>query len=152
MTRAVRLGVLVGVGLTVVLAGLVRPVQAAAAHELAVQAAQAPAPTAPGDTIVYITRTGAKYHRDGCRSLAKSRIPITLGEAVKRGYGPCKICKPPVLASTATATLAATAAATAAPKAQASTDPGRCQAITKKGTQCSRRAMPGSIYCWQHAR
>ena len=26
----------------------------------------------------------------------------------------------------------------------------RCQAITKKGTQCSRAAKPGSNYCWQH--
>lgn len=31
-----------------------------------------------------------------------------------------------------------------------STITGRCQAKTKKGTQCSRNAKPGSIYCWQH--
>jgi len=29
-------------------------------------------------------------------------------------------------------------------------DGGRCQAITAKGTQCSRNADPGSQYCWQH--
>src|SRR5262249_35616404 len=28
----------------------------------------------------------------------------------------------------------------------------RCPAITKKGTQCSRRASPGSTYCWQHQK
>lgn len=27
---------------------------------------------------------------------------------------------------------------------------GRCQATTKKGTQCSRNAEPGRNYCWQH--
>ena len=27
---------------------------------------------------------------------------------------------------------------------------GRCQATTAKGTQCSRKADPGSNYCWQH--
>lgn len=27
---------------------------------------------------------------------------------------------------------------------------GRCQAVTKKGTPCSRKARPGSRYCWQH--
>lgn len=27
---------------------------------------------------------------------------------------------------------------------------GRCQAITKKGTQCKRSASSGSSYCWQH--
>ncbi|SRR6266542_2755019 len=26
----------------------------------------------------------------------------------------------------------------------------RCQATTKKGTQCKRNAKPGSNYCWQH--
>jgi hypothetical protein len=26
----------------------------------------------------------------------------------------------------------------------------RCAAITKKGTQCTRRAEKGSAYCWQH--
>ncbi len=52
---------------------------------------------APGSTIVYITKTGAKYHKDGCSSLRKSKIPVTLQEAVDRGYEPCKICNPPRL-------------------------------------------------------
>jgi endonuclease G len=29
---------------------------------------------------------------------------------------------------------------------------GRCRAITKAGTQCKRKASPGSNYCWQHQR
>ena len=28
----------------------------------------------------------------------------------------------------------------------------RCAAITRKGTQCSRRAQAASAYCWQHQR
>lgn len=28
--------------------------------------------------------------------------------------------------------------------------PTRCQAITKKGTQCKRQAEAGSVFCWQH--
>ncbi|NQT80165.1 MAG: thermonuclease family protein [Candidatus Aminicenantes bacterium] len=47
------------------------------------------------DTIVYITRTGKKYHREGCSSLKKSKIPITLKEANERGYTPCALCDPP---------------------------------------------------------
>lgn len=27
---------------------------------------------------------------------------------------------------------------------------GRCAAITQKGTRCKRKAVKGSIYCWQH--
>lgn len=42
---------------------------------------------------VYVTRTGKKYHLDGCSHL-KSRIPTTLKEAKQR-YTPCKVCMPP---------------------------------------------------------
>jgi len=31
-----------------------------------------------------------------------------------------------------------------------SQESGQCQAITKKGTQCSRKAQAGSKFCWQH--
>ncbi|MFZ5434119.1 MAG: hypothetical protein ACOZB3_10140 [Calditrichota bacterium] len=27
----------------------------------------------------------------------------------------------------------------------------QCEAITKKGTRCSRLAIPGAKYCWQHS-
>ena len=45
------------------------------------------------DSTVYITRTGKKYHRDGCSYLRYSKIPISLTEA-KRGYSPCSVCEP----------------------------------------------------------
>ena len=35
-------------------------------------------------------------------------------------------------------------------KSSTSTSPERCQAITAKGTQCTRNAEPNSKYCWQH--
>ncbi|HET6498085.1 MAG TPA: thermonuclease family protein [Coriobacteriia bacterium] len=62
---------------------------------------EAPAPPAsagsgaPGTTTVFITRTGEKYHADGCRHLARSRIPISLADAKARGYEPCSVCDPP---------------------------------------------------------
>ena len=43
---------------------------------------------------VYVTRTGKKYHQEGCTSLRRSKIPISLAEA-KQGYGPCGRCNPP---------------------------------------------------------
>jgi competence protein ComEC len=46
------------------------------------------------DVTVYITNTGSKYHRDGCRYLSKSKIPTSLSSA-KQSYGPCSVCKPP---------------------------------------------------------
>lgn len=43
---------------------------------------------------VYVTRTGKKYHRDGCSSLRKSKKPISLADAKQR-YSPCGRCNPP---------------------------------------------------------
>jgi len=44
---------------------------------------------------VYVTRTGKRYHRDGCRYLASSKIPINLKDAKAKGYTACKVCHPP---------------------------------------------------------
>ena len=42
---------------------------------------------------VYITDTGKKYHAVGCSSLRKSRIPISLKQAIARGYEACSRCR-----------------------------------------------------------
>ncbi len=149
------------------------------------------------DETVYVTRTGTKYHRAGCRHLAKSAISMALSEAATR-YSPCSVCSPPFLnqarstgplasaaipndlqnleaeranlqrqLTTITAQIQAIDVRIAqlragsaprvsvppvAPPARSATPAysGRCQATTKKGTQCSRQAKPGSRYCWQH--
>ena len=44
---------------------------------------------------VYITRTGERYHRDGCRYLSEKKIKTTVKEARASGYTPCKVCRPP---------------------------------------------------------
>jgi micrococcal nuclease len=50
---------------------------------------------APDETVtVYRTRTGAKYHRESCRYLSRSKIPIALEDAKYR-YGACRVCNPP---------------------------------------------------------
>lgn len=43
---------------------------------------------------VYVTKTGSKYHVDGCQSLNKSKIAMSLS-AAKVSYGPCSKCNPP---------------------------------------------------------
>lgn len=48
----------------------------------------------PPSVTVYVTRTGSKYHRAGCRYLSKSKIPMPLEDARKQ-YGPCSVCGPP---------------------------------------------------------
>ncbi len=49
--------------------------------------------TSDVDPIVYITNTGSKYHREGCPYLSKSKIPISLSEAILN-YEPCSQCNP----------------------------------------------------------
>jgi hypothetical protein len=72
---------------------------------------------------VYVTKSGTKYHRDNCRYLSNSKKAISLDEASAR-YSPCKVCKPTVGKDGSSYTQPAT----------------RCQATTKKGTQCKRKA------------
>jgi hypothetical protein len=43
-------------------------------------------------TVVYITKTGAKYHQSGCSYLKNSSIKISLEDAKKQGYMPCSRC------------------------------------------------------------
>lgn len=43
---------------------------------------------------VFITASGMKYHREGCRFLNKTKLPIPLEDARKK-YQPCSVCNPP---------------------------------------------------------
>ena len=70
---------------------------------------------ASGDTIVYITSSGEKYHNLGCRHLSKSCIETTLQAAVNSGYTPCKVCHPPTLDVAAASTLPPSPTYTPAP-------------------------------------
>ena len=49
---------------------------------------------AQAGSTVYLTKSGTKFHRDGCSSLSKSKIAISYEDAVERGFEPCGRCKP----------------------------------------------------------
>lgn len=42
--------------------------------------------------VYYVTKTGTKYHVDGCRSLSRSKIQISYSNAIAKGYKPCNSC------------------------------------------------------------
>lgn len=46
------------------------------------------------EDIVYVTKSGTKFHREDCKHLSKSKIPISLEQALKQGLEPCKACSP----------------------------------------------------------
>ena len=96
---------------------------------------------------VYITKTGKKYHTENCSYLRKSSIPIDLKDAVGRGYTPCSRCSPPILTGENRQEKIQDQVLN---NSNNNSDDGRCQAITKAGTRCKRKAQPGSKYCWQH--
>lgn len=47
--------------------------------------------------IVYRTKTGDCYHLDGCASLSRSKIQMTLGEATDYPLDACDRCNAPIL-------------------------------------------------------
>jgi micrococcal nuclease len=60
-------------------------------------------PAANGDVTVYVTNTGTRYHRENCSSLRRSKTAVTLDAAVRSGYEPCGICRPPALSGSSSA-------------------------------------------------
>ncbi|MDX9789393.1 MAG: hypothetical protein RBT61_01040 [Candidatus Kapabacteria bacterium] len=45
------------------------------------------------EQVVYITKTGDKYHKSSCHHLKKSKIKTTKSKAKELGYTACKVCK-----------------------------------------------------------
>jgi len=58
----------------------------------ALQAREAQSTVQTKDCVVYVTRTGHKYHKAGCSYLKRSAIQTTRAEALKAGYSPCSRC------------------------------------------------------------
>ena len=51
--------------------------------------------TGDQEAVVYVTRTGKAYHKEGCQYLSTGGATISLEEAKTRGLRPCSRCKPP---------------------------------------------------------
>lgn len=46
-------------------------------------------------SVVYVTPYGEKYHRETCRTIKHSdKKSLSKADAISRGYGACKVCKP----------------------------------------------------------
>lgn len=110
---------------------------------------------AQSESKVYITKSGAKYHKSSCR-YAQTGWAATLTEAKEKGLTDCLVCKPgggssatpPTSSSTETNSLRSTTPSTTKPAA--TTNSSQCRATTKAGSLCSRKVAAGSSYCWQH--
>lgn len=96
---------------------------------------------------VYVTKTGKKYHAEGCQYLSKSSYSMTLSDALSTGYLPCNRCGG---GSTIIPKSKNHSRKKARPTQNSQSNTPQCQGITKKGSQCSRKAKVGSSFCWQH--
>lgn len=110
---------------------------------------------------VYITKTGSKYHRASCQYLRKSQYPITIKEAVDRGYEPCSVCDPGSPAKTQKASPAVDPnqkkdksvpdkAPENSSRVPQEAKSSQCTAITKAGTRCKRMTTNANGKCYQH--
>ena len=54
-------------------------------------------PTEGGRITVYTSKTGICYHLDNCACVGRSKVDLTLAEAVLEGFEPCYLCNPPLL-------------------------------------------------------
>jgi hypothetical protein len=50
--------------------------------------------TEGGAILVFVAKSGDRYHLQGCRYLSSGGEAITLDAAEQRGYLPCKVCNP----------------------------------------------------------
>ena len=63
--------------------------------EFAASAVSSPNTTnGENDPVVWITRSGTHYHREGCASLSRSKTAVPRSAARARGFVPCGACKP----------------------------------------------------------
>ncbi|WPR76017.1 hypothetical protein [Algoriphagus sp. NG3] len=102
---------------------------------------------------VYITKTGARFHKESCR-YAKTGWASDLTAAKKKGLTACLVCKP---SSTEMGEAKPIPLSSGSKKVEPSkeTKPAQatssqCRATTKAGARCSRKSAAGSNYCWQH--
>ena len=66
----------------------------AAADKVAATSSSSTVQGQNNEYTVYITKTGNKYHRAGCRYLSRSQIAISKSDAIGSGFTPCSVCNP----------------------------------------------------------
>ncbi|WP_303318572.1 hypothetical protein Q4Q34_04495 [Flavivirga abyssicola] len=100
---------------------------------------------------VYVTKTGAKYHKGNCRYLKYSKKEMTLEKAKSRGYTKCLVCKP--TANNSKKETTTSTSLTSDNKGSASrkkTTATQCTGKTKSGSRCKRKTKSANGRCYQH--
>lgn len=91
------------------------------------------------EKVVYVTKTGTKYHGTNCGYLKSSKIKNTLSSAVKSGYTACSRCKGSASYKPKTTS-----------RGSSSTTSKQCSGTTKAGNRCRRMTKSSNGRCYQH--
>lgn len=90
---------------------------------------------------VYVTPYGNHYHRGNCRMVENVSKELKLYDAIKRGYKPCKICKPPIMPN---------ANNLSSNTARGKSNTVQCKGKTASGNRCKHMTSIANGYCFQH--
>jgi hypothetical protein len=97
---------------------------------------------------VYVTKTGQKYHADGCRYLSRSKFAIDLTDACKK-YTACSVCNPPSCSNQQNINVPQKSNSNSSQTNSPATTT-QCTATTKAGARCKRMTKSPNGLCWQH--
>ncbi len=102
--------------------------------------------------VVYITKTGLKYHATNCGYLRKSKIEIKLSKAKIKGYTPCSRCKGlPVYKTRVKGNVKNKSLnRDGNPTQNRERVSVRCSGITQKGTRCKLLTSHANGKCKHH--
>jgi hypothetical protein len=114
------------------------------------------------DNIVYITKSGTKYHQGNCRYLKSSKIETDCS-ALSAKYSACSVCRPDCNLESTPAenpsihTAPADESSESAPalesepsSSSSSIKAVQCSSTTQAGNRCKRNTSNSSGKCWQH--
>ena len=111
---------------------------------------------------VYTNKTDSKYHLLTCKYLDPSHDSLDMMFALKKGLGPCGVCKPDAKGTSSSGSMGMDAPnSMSSPKSMDKSGMKKegnssanlseqCAVIEKDGKRCIGQVEPGSIYCWDH--
>ena len=110
---------------------------------------------------VYVNKADSKYHLLSCRYLDPSHDSFDMAIAVKKGLGPCSVCKPTAQSASSSGSMGTSGSMGAAKSmdksgmnqkvnSSANVAVKQCAVIEKDGKRCPGETEPGSLYCWEH--
>jgi hypothetical protein len=104
---------------------------------------------------VYVNKADSKYHLLSCRYLDPSHDSLDMALAIKKGLGPCSVCKPTAQSASSSSSMGTAKSMDKSGMNQKVNSPAnaaslQCAVINKDGKRCPGKTEPGSLYCWEH--